>query len=67
MIAGGCDQSGNVLDSLEIIDLINPAFKCKWNDIRAARIGSIGGIVLNRPFICGGHNQFGNTFNQGGS
>ena len=67
MIAGGWDQSGNVLDSLEIIDLINPAFKYHWNDIRAARVGSVGGIVQNRPLICGGHNQVGNTFNQGGS
>ena len=65
MIAGGWDQSGNVLDSLEIIDLINPAFKYHWNDIRAARIGSIGGIVQNRPFICGGLNQVGKEFNNG--
>ena len=65
MIAGGWDQSGNVLDSLEIIDLINPAFKYHWNDIRAARVGSVGGIVQNRPFICGGLNQVGKEFNNG--
>ena len=54
MIAGGYDQQDNASNIVEIIDLINPAFQYKWNDVRAARVGSIGGILQNQPLICGG-------------
>ena len=62
MIAGGTGPLG-VSNIVEIIDLLNPAFKCKWNDVRAARAGSIGGIVQNKLLICGGNSQ--NSFNNG--
>ena len=42
---------------MEIIDLLNPAFKYKWNDVRAARVRLLGGMVQNQPIICGGHNN----------
>ena len=54
LIAGGYDQHYNNINIVEIVDLINPNFALKWNDDRAARIGSIGGILQNQPFICGG-------------
>ena len=54
LIAGGRDQNGTITNIVEIVDLINPNFALKWNDDRAARIGSIGGILQNQPFICGG-------------
>ena len=61
LIAGGFDQDDNATNIVEIIDLINPAFKCKWNDertsisrSRAERSSSIGGIVQNQPLLCCG-------------
>ena len=59
MIAGGRDQFGKHSNVVDIIDLINPAFRLKWNDERAATSGSIGGILQNQLLICGGryHNS----------
>ena len=57
LIAGGSDQHYNTTNIVEIVDLINPNFALKWNDDRAARIGSIGGILQNQPLICGGFDR----------
>ena len=65
LIAGGYDQHCNFTNIVEIVDLINPNFALKWNDDRAARTGSIGGILQNRPFICGGFDRNLETFNNG--
>ena len=65
MIAGGWNQHDNITNIVEIVDLINPNFALKWNDDRAARIGSIGGILQNQPFICGGRDSNWKHFNNG--
>ena len=66
LIAGGSyDQHGNETNIVEIVDLINPNFALKWNDDRAARRGSIGGILQNQPFICGGRDSNWENFNNG--
>ena len=66
MIAGGRDHlHGFASNVVEIIDLLNPVFKYTWNDVRAARIGSIGGIVQNQSLICGGYDQNSKIFNNG--
>ena len=57
LIAGGCDQHYNNINIVEIVDLINPNFVLKWNDDRAARFGSIGGILQNQPLICVGRDS----------
>ena len=65
LISGGCDQHYNNINIVEIVDLINPNFALKWNDDRAARRGSIGGILQNQPFICGGFDRNLKNFNNG--
>ena len=65
MIAGGSDQHSNFTNIVEIVDLINPNFALKWNDDRAARSGSIGGILQNQPFICGGYDSHLKNVNNG--
>ena len=65
LIAGGWNQHDNITNIVEIVDLINPNFALKWNDDRAARIGSIGGILQNQPFICGGRDSNLKNFNSG--
>ena len=54
IIAGGQDGQGNVKNTVEIIDLINPKFKCTWIDERSARLASFGGILQNKPMLFGG-------------
>ena len=65
LIAGGRDQQYNNINIVEIVDLINPNFALKWNDDRAARIGSIGGILQNQPLICGGYDSNWKNVNNG--
>ena len=65
LIAGGCDQHGTITNIVEIVDLINPNFALKWNDDRATRRGSIGGILQNQPLIYGGCDRYGKNFNNG--
>ena len=65
LIAGGYNQRGTITNIVEIVDLINPNFALKWNDDRAARIGSIGGILQNQPFICGGRDSMLKISNNG--
>ena len=65
LIAGGSDQHGTITNIVEIVDLINPNFALKWNDDRAARFGSIGEILQNQPFICGGRDSNLKNFNNG--
>ena len=66
LIAGGrYEQHGNVTNIVEIVDLINPSFTLKWNDDRAARIGSIGGIFQDHPLICGGRDSNWKNLNNG--
>ena len=66
LIAGGSyDQHSNVTNIVEIVDLINPSFALKWDDNRAARMGSIGGILQNQPFICGGRDSNWQNVNNG--
>ena len=57
LIAGGFDQHYNVTNIVEIVDLINPNFALKWNDDRATRRRSIGGILQSQPLICGGFDR----------
>ena len=65
LIVGGYDQHDNNINIVEIVDLINPNFALKWNDDRAARIGSIGGILQNQPLICRGRDSNWKHFNNG--
>ena len=48
------DQQGMVTNTVEIIDLINPKFKHKLNDERAARVAPFGGILQNQPLLFAG-------------
>ena len=41
---------------MEIIDLLNPKFKCKFFHEKANLLGHVGGIISNQPVICGGFN-----------
>ena len=41
-------------EEIEIIDLINPKFKCQITDSRMGRSGCVGGLLQNVPLICGG-------------
>ena len=41
-------------EEIEIIDLINPKFKCQITDSRMGRSGCVGGLLRNVPLICGG-------------
>ena len=41
---------------MEIIDLKNPKFKCKFFHEEANLLGHVGGIISNQPVICGGFN-----------
>ena len=65
LIAGGRNQHGTITNIVEIVDVINPNFALKWNDDRATRIRSIGGILQNQPFIYGGRARNGKIFNNG--
>ena len=65
LIAGGFDQHHNASNTVEIIDLINPAFRRKWNNERAARAGPMGGILQNQPLIFGGHDGNMRNINNG--
>ena len=69
LIAGGSNRHGitigTITNIVEIVDLINPNFALKWNDDRAARIGSIGGILQNQPLICEGRDSNATNFNNG--
>ena len=65
LIAGGYDRHDNFTNIVEIVDLINPNFALKWNDDRAARTVSIGGILQNQPLICGGRDSIWKNFNNG--
>ena len=62
-MAGGRDQQDKSTNIVEIIDLVNPNFKYKWNDERAARVASFGGILQNKPLLFGGRDQ--TSFNDG--
>ena len=53
-MAGGRDQQDKSTNILEIVDLVNPNFKCKWNDERAARAVLFGAILQNQPLLFGG-------------
>ena len=52
IIAGGSDCRGSeATNSIEIIDLVNPKFKCTWVDERAARQAPFGGIIQNKLLL----------------
>ena len=57
LVVGGYSNdsipSGNFV---EIIDLKNPKFKCKFFHEKANLLGHVGGIILDQPVICGGFN-----------
>ena len=69
MIVGGWIPQYNVSRVVQIIDLINPAFQCKWNHVRAARVSgsSIGNRKLSNQsfFIFYGQNLTEKVFNNG--
>ena len=56
MIVCGWIPEYNVSECIQVIDLINPVFECKWNHVRAARVSgsSIGKIA--KPIIFHGRN-----------
>ena len=39
----------------EIIDLMNPDFKCSLKDFPQKLYGAVGGLVSGKPLICGGY------------
>ena len=53
------------MNMVEIIDLINPRSKFKFEDESAARIGAVGGILENQPLMFGGRDEEMNIFKDG--
>ena len=41
-------------ENVEIIDLLDPQWKIEFMDTRAARYGAVGGLIQDKPVICGG-------------
>ena len=46
----------------EIIDLINPDFKCEQKANIPVRSAAVGGLLQNQPLICGGKDDAWNCF-----
>ena len=65
-MAGGIDETEqSSICMVEIIDLINPRLKFKFEAEAATRIGAVGEILENQPIICGGRDEKWNVLEDG--
>ena len=65
MIVCGWIPEYNVSECIQVIDLINPAFKCKWNHVRAARVSQSSIGKSFKPIVFHGRNFEENIYKNG--